>query len=420
MQKIDTPNAVAKYAIFPLLLVIAIDCMGYGFIFPVLTPMFLHAHNALLPAGMSAGVSDLIYGVIVAVYPLCMFFGAPLLGDLSDSIGRKKVLFICLSGTFLGYLVSGIGVSTNSVFLLIAGRVIDGITAGSLPMAQAAIADVSTNSTNQAKYMGLMMLAIAAGQVLGPLFAGVLSDPAISSYFNSATPFYFASAISILNIIWLSVVFKETNHLQVKRRITLTKTLTSFVRLFDSKQLTLLTIIFLAMQLSWSFYSQASPAYLGKIFHYDNFQLGLFSGSLGIFIAVGGSVIMPILAKRVSLSTGGFLALSLMAMGLCIGFIEPNQVLFWSGLVINTIGAALAFSFIVTLFSQQVDATRQGWVMGLTGAIIALAWATTALFTGLLMSISSVLALWLALLAALIGCYYMHQFKKSSFQPKKP
>lgn len=154
----------AERAIIPLLLVIAIDSMGFGFVFPVLTPMFLQGHSSILPIGTSPLMHDFLYGLVVAVYPFCMFFGAPILGDLSDHWGRKKVLFICLLGTGVGYLLSGIGVSTNHFSLLILGRIVDGLTACSLTMAQAAIADVSTNERRQAKYMGLMMFAIAGGR----------------------------------------------------------------------------------------------------------------------------------------------------------------------------------------------------------------------------------------------------------------
>lgn len=199
-----------KKAIIPLLLVIAIDSMNFGFIFPILTPMFLHGANPILPMETSVAIHDLLYGLVVAIFPLFMFIGAPILGDLSDYIGRKRVLIICLLGTGLGYFVSGIGISTNIFSLLMIGRIISGITAGSLPMAQAAIADVSSDSKNQAKYMGMMMFAIAAGQVLGPSFAGFFSDVHISSLFSNSLPFYLATGLSVVNIIWLVMAFRET------------------------------------------------------------------------------------------------------------------------------------------------------------------------------------------------------------------
>ncbi len=74
---------------------------------------------------------------------ICWFFGAAILGDLSDSVGRKKSLMICLIGAFLGYLLSAIAIAFHNFWFLILGRIIAGFTSGSQPIAQAAIVDIS-------------------------------------------------------------------------------------------------------------------------------------------------------------------------------------------------------------------------------------------------------------------------------------
>lgn len=405
-------NGTVRSTILSLLLVIAIDCMGFGFIFPVLTPLFLQGHHAIVPAGISIGMRDFLYGAIVAAYPLCMLFGAPILGDLSDYMGRKMVLMICLIGTCIGYLISGIGISYNMFIVVALGRILDGLTAGSLPLAQAAIADVSRNSPNQAKYMGMMMFAIAAGQVMGPLFAGVFSDQAISSHFGFSAPFYAITILTILNIIWLQVAFSETYTVDKSKSLSITKTLKSFQGIFSVPRLLYLSVIFTCMQLSWSFYSQASPAYLQAMFSYNSFQLGLFSAGLGLFIAVGGTFIMPRLLKSLTTKQTAFLGLVLLGLGLVVGIVLVNQILFWLGLIITAIGAAIAFSLIVTLFSESVDETKQGWIMGWTGAIIAAAWTVSAICTGILMSVTTSFALWVATIIAAVGCYFMWKFTK--------
>lgn len=310
-------------SIFALLLVIAIDSMNFGFIFPILTPMLLGGQNPILSPDTSVAVHNLIYGLVVAVFPLFMFIGAPILGDLSDYVGRKRVLGICLTGTAVGYLVSGIGVSADLLSLLILGRVISGLTAGSLPLAQAAIADVSQDKSSQAKYMGMMVFAIAAGQVLGPFFAGFFSDKHIVPFFTNSLPFYLATILAIFNLIWLVKAVRETYKVDDLKKLSFTRTIRSFARVFTKHSLWLVSLIFLCMQLSWSFYSQGSPAYLQKMFAYSNFSLGLFSGSLGIFIAIGGVVIMPFLAKCISLKQGTVFAL------FCMGILPMKVILFF-------------------------------------------------------------------------------------------
>ncbi len=401
-------------SILALLLVIAIDSMNFGFIFPVLTPLLLQGQNQILPADISLLHRDFLYGAVVAVFPLFMFLGAPILGDLSDYIGRKRVLFICLTGTGLGYLVSGLGVSLNLFSLLIFGRIISGITAGALPLAQAAIADVSHDSKIQAKYMGMMMFAIAGGQVLGPSFAGFFSDTNLSSFFSNALPFYLATGLTLVNLLWLQVAFRETHQIDQLKKLNFTKTLKSFELVFTLKPLLLISLVFLCMQLSWSFYSQATPDYLQATFHYSNLSLGLFSAALGVFIAIGGTLVMPALASVVTSRQGCTIALISMAIGTFTGVIFHSEIFFWIGLMINAVGAALAFSFIITLFSGLVDKSKQGWVMGITGAIIAFAWTLTALLTGLLLVYSPTLAAYLSTILALIGAAIVYQFKRSN------
>ena len=80
----------------PLFLVLVIDTMGIGLIFPVLSPLFMSKTSGIIPAHLSIGARDLLYGLTLASYAIFMFVGAPFLGDLSDHLGRKKVLLICL------------------------------------------------------------------------------------------------------------------------------------------------------------------------------------------------------------------------------------------------------------------------------------------------------------------------------------
>lgn len=399
-------------SILALLLVIAIDSMNFGFVFPILTPLLLEGQNPILSPHISPALRDFLYGLVVAVFPLFMFLGAPILGDLSDYIGRKRVLFICLAGTAAGYFISGIGVSANLFSLLILGRIISGITAGAMPLAQAAIADVSHDPKSQAKYMGMMMFALAAGQVLGPSFAGFFSDAGLSPLFSNALPFYLATALAIANLLWLLVAFHETYEIDQLKKLNFTKTLLSFRQVFTSESLFLISIVFMCMQLSWSFYSQATPAYLQAAFHYTNLSLGFFSASLGVFIAIGGTLIMPKLANAVTSKQGCIIALTSMAIGTFAGVIFSSEILFWIGLMINAVGAALAFSFIITLFSSLVDKSKQGWVMGITGAIIAAAWTVTALLTGALLIYSTTLATYLSSLLALLGALTVYRFKR--------
>ena len=152
---------------------------------------------------------NILYGITLGIYSIAAFFGSPILGDLSDRLGRKKILLICLFGVFIGYVLFALGVIMQSITLLIVGRIIGGLTAGSLSTAQAAIIDISTEE-NKATNIGYILFAISLGFMLGPLIAGTLSNPRWVSWFQITTPLYFAAILSLFNILFLYLCFKET------------------------------------------------------------------------------------------------------------------------------------------------------------------------------------------------------------------
>ena len=84
--------------IAPCLLAITVNSLGFGLVYPILTMMFGGAHRTLLGPGVSAAEADFLFGLGYMLYPAGMFFGASMLGDLSDRFGRKPVLLICMGG----------------------------------------------------------------------------------------------------------------------------------------------------------------------------------------------------------------------------------------------------------------------------------------------------------------------------------
>lgn len=141
-------NTMIKKSFFaeaaPLLLLIFIDSMGLGLVFPITNTLIMDPHSHFLAANVSLHTRSMLFGTIIGIFMLCWFFGASFLGDLSDNIGRKKSLMICLIGATLGYALSGIGVAVDSVALLLIGRIVAGFTSGSQAIAQAAVIDLST------------------------------------------------------------------------------------------------------------------------------------------------------------------------------------------------------------------------------------------------------------------------------------
>ena len=130
-QKVKSPLAAIFFTVF-------IDLVGLGIVIPIMAPLLLDPHNTILPFTASVHFRTLLLGFLIAVYPLAQFFGAPVLGALSDRHGRKPILLISLLGTFLGYILFALAIIYNNIYLLFCSRLLDGFTGGNISMAYSA------------------------------------------------------------------------------------------------------------------------------------------------------------------------------------------------------------------------------------------------------------------------------------------
>lgn len=369
----------------PLLLVLFIDGMGLSLIMPVLNALVFDPNSQFFAGRtFSSTMHNVIYGSVISIFMLCWFFGAALLGDMSDYIGRKKSLTICLLGAALGYFISAIAVITHSVTLLLLGRVVGGFTSGSQPIAQAAIIDMSSDE-HKARNIGFILMAISLGFILGPLLGGVLSDNRLVAWFDFATPFYFATIISFINILLLWYFFDETFvSTRGKFPFKPQQAITTFISAFKDEKVKKLSILFFIFIFGWSSFYTFVPVFLIKIYSFTPTQISLYLALMGIGFGVGTGVLVQYFTKRFALKTVFLNTTLLAAMLTLITAITPYALVSWVLVAPIACSVAIAYSTAITLFSDQVTPDKQGWVMGITGSIMALVWAVNGVTVGLL------------------------------------
>jgi len=380
----------------PLLLIIFIDSMGLGLLFPILNALIMDPSGGFFTQPLTLNQRNLMYGMTVAIYMLCWFFGAALLGDLSDQIGRRKSLFICLLGAFGGYLLSAVAVSIHSLALLIAGRVIAGFTAGSQAIAQAAIVDISTPE-HKARNIGFILLFMSLGFIFGPLIGGVLSSPDIIAGVSFATPLYFAAIISLINAGLLALLFKETFKRSGKLKLKPHGAITIFISAFTNHKVRNLSLIFLVMVLGWSSFYSFISLYLLRVYDFSPLEISVFMAVMGIGFGIGNGFLTDYLANRFPLKKITVYALAVCALMAFMIIIAPGPLLAW--LVIIPLGSAASVSYaaLLTVFSNQVDANSQGWVMGISGAIMAFVFGVDGLVVAVLANYSARLPIIIAM-----------------------
>ncbi len=398
--------------IVPLFLVLFIDGMGLSLLFPILSSIIIDPHSSFLPAHVGASSRSLLYGMVVGIFMLCWFFGAAILGDLSDSVGRKKSLLICLLGAFLGYLISAFAVTWHSLLFLILGRVVAGFTAGSQPIAQAAIVDVS-HEKHKARNIGLILLALSLGFVLGPVIGGVLSDHRIVSWFNFSTPLYFASLISILNAILLLSTFNETFNTSAKINIQLSRAIQVFISAFQHRKVRFLSLIFLIMIYGWSNFFTFISIFSIQLYNFSPTQVSLLLADMGVGFSIGCGFLVDYFVKRFEIKLIVAINLIITAIFIILLIITHSQGFLWAIMVFIGATISIGYSGLITLFSNQVDRHEQGWVMGVTGAVMALCFGLTSFLTGYLANFGATIPMWLAVAGIGFSGLLMTLFQKS-------
>ena len=370
-----------KLALISLFLVLFIDGLGQGIIFPVLASSLLKAHShILLQSNPNEAVRDLLYGCIIAVFFLSWFIGGPLLSDYSDSVGRKKPLAICLTGSVIGFLLTAMAFWWHSIVLIFLGRLIDGFTSGSQSIAQAAIIDICPED-KKARYIGLILLSVSLGIILGPVIGGVFSSKNIATFFNEATPMYVAMLLGTINLVILVRYFKETSKHIKATKLQLSRAIEIFVSAFRDKNVRKLSIAFIMLQVGWSMFYFYGAALMVAKFAISGFQVGLYTGLVGLGLALGFTYIVRIteaINKRYLVLAG----YGLVGLATVVNILATSSIDFWLMAIPAGAGISLGYSNILAIFSQQAGEDRQGWVMGITGSMVALASGVTALSIG--------------------------------------
>ncbi len=247
----------------PVFFLVLVDVLGLSIILPL-----IHLYAARFNA------SAFEIGLVLAAFPLAQLIGVPMMGALSDRFGRKPLLVISQVTTFMGFVMLGLA---NTLWLVAASRVLDGLFGANLATAQAALSDISDDS-NRARALGLTGAAFGIGFVLGP----VISALSLSFTSNLAVPAFISAGYSALSILLTVFMFTETlppekRNTSQNRRVTV---IGAIKTLSDNRVRLLLVMMFAQQLIFFGFESLLGLFTLS--------QLGLLGqGNAYIFVFVG-------------------------------------------------------------------------------------------------------------------------------------
>jgi DHA1 family tetracycline resistance protein-like MFS transporter len=342
-----TDSAKPRSPLGLIFLTILIDMIGFGIVIPVL-PVYAE--------GSRFGATPTQLSLLVGIYSLLQLIFSPVLGHLSDRIGRKPVLTVSILGTAIGFFVTG---SANAYWILLLGRIIDGISGGNIATGMACIADVTTKE-NRSKSMGLIGAAFGVGFMIGPALGGVLGK------ISPALPFFVAGGLALLNCALVAARLPETLTPAAQERA---RHRASLGEVFSHGRSGLIFAILssqFASVTGFSIMTSLFALFCEKRFGYDIAHTGwilFYVGFLGVVMQ--GGVLRRLLKrpieKQLAVIGAGVLALSM--------YFLPATPPSLGLLMLVCAGISVGNSFVTPtlngLASRSSDAHTQGRVLGL-------------------------------------------------------
>ena len=334
---------------------ILLDAVGIGLISPILPRLLAEVTH-------DQNIAPLI-GVMTALYATMQFAFSPALGVLSDSVGRRPVLLVSLAGAAINYLIMA---TAPSLWMLLIGRAIAGITSANISVATAYITDI-TPQEKRAQRFGLMSAMFGAGFIVGPVLGGVLGD------YGVRLPFIAAAILNGANLLLAYFVLPES-HTPTRQKIDI-KTLNPLGPLgwiFEMKGLLPIVLVYFILSAAGQSYPVCWAIWGIDAFQWNGLWIGLSLGAFGLCqMLVQAFLPGPatrLFGERWAVIAGtGFscLALVILAFATQAWIVFALMPLF----ALGGIGAP-AFQAFAT---RQVDPARQGQLQGVLASALSVA-----------------------------------------------
>ena len=401
-------NTINKHIpLYPLLLINFIGTLGFSIVLPFLIFLVI-----------DFGGNAIIYGILAAVYPAFQLIGAPILGRWSDIYGRKKVLLISHGGTIIGWIfflfalflpvenlfnidstLFGTFTITLPLLVLFFARLIDGITGGNISVANAYLADISTDE-NRSKNFGKMAMSSNLGFIVGPALAGILG----ATIYQETLPVLAALFLSLLTLIVIGFALKESKPQsvvvtkQIPEKESIRKVFAQeckecyqapnpkklrFKDVFKLKHIPFLIVFYFFIFLGFNIFYTSFPIHAVDGLKWSVTELGVFYAVLsGIMVLVQGPVLRKALKK---FSEEKLVIIGSIILGTnFILFVSNNDIFIYGAAVLFAVGNGLMWPSFLSILSKTAGNAYQGFIQGVASSFGSLASIVGLIIGGLL------------------------------------
>lgn len=341
-----------------VLFTVFLSVLGIGLIIPVLPQLITEL------AGATPSDGSRVYGLFVAAYAAMQFLFAPVLGALSDRFGRRPVLLVSVFGAAVDYLVMGLSPGLGWLF---AARLVAGMTAANITVANAYIADI-TPAAERARRFGLIGAAFGLGFIVAPALGGVLGS------FGLRVPFFAAAGVALLNGLYGLLVLPESLPRERRRHVRLRQAnpVGSLRRLRAFPGVGGLALVYLVAGLAQALLQAIWVLFTSARFGWGPLENGLALALLGLLTAaMQGFGIRPLL-RRWGERRAIVIGLSASAAAYALYAVVPSGAWLLAVMPLGSLGG-IAGPALQGLVSRSVPDDQQGAIQGSLAALVSLA-----------------------------------------------
>jgi DHA1 family tetracycline resistance protein-like MFS transporter len=331
-----------------IFLTIFVNLVGFGIIIPLL-PFYAETF----------GASPLVIGLLFASFSLSQLIASPLLGELSDRWGRRPVLILSLIGTAISFAMLAIA---QSLQMLFAARIVDGLSGGNITTARAYIADITAEEDRPRAY-GFLGAAFGLGFIIGPALGGAFST------ISYTAPIWAAAVITLAATALAWVWLPETVHRAQAGGLPPWQALR---HLSHRPGLRLLLTIDFVYWMAFAVYQTTFALFGARRFGFDATHTGYLLSAFGVLgVVVQGALVAP-LARALGTRQTLVVGLVCAAIGWGGSALTYSIPVFVAMLAPAAFGIGLCNATLTTLVSTAATARDQGRVQGAAGALESL------------------------------------------------
>jgi DHA1 family tetracycline resistance protein-like MFS transporter len=345
---ICTLQSTVSRQLFVIFITLFVNLVGFGIIIPLL-PFY----------AQTFGASPMTIGLLFASFSVSQLVASPLLGELSDRWGRRPVLLFSLLGTVVSFVMLAMA---QSLAMLFAARIVDGLSGGNITTARAYIADI-TKEEDRARAFGILGAAFGLGFIVGPGLGGLFSR------ISYTAPIWAAAAITVIAVVLAYVWLPETVHRAHAGGGSPWK---SLAELGGRANLRILFGIDFVYWTAFAVYQTTFALFGARRFGFDAAQTGYLLSAFGFFgVLVQGVIVgwlVGAIGERRTLSIGFACA----ALGWGGSALTHSVPLFVVMLIPGAFGVGLCSATLSALISNAAGRHEQGRVQGAAGALESL------------------------------------------------